>query len=251
MRASFLGCPIDILTMAETAEQAAIAMRSGRRLQHVALNVAKFVNMRKDPCLRDDVASSDLVGIDGMGIVVAARLLGLPVKERVTGVDLFKEVIRICAMEHFRPFLLGATPQVLQKAACAIKAEYPTIEFAGLRDGYFSREEEKEVVDQIIQSRADCLFIAMPTPRKERLLARYRDSLGVPFIMGVGGTFDVVAGHVKRAPKIMQLWGLEWLYRVYQEPGRMWWRYTRTNTLFAIILIRAFLDRAMTKARPI
>jgi N-acetylglucosaminyldiphosphoundecaprenol N-acetyl-beta-D-mannosaminyltransferase len=243
MRADFLGCPIDILTMKETVEQAAAAMRGGQRVQHVALNVAKFVNMRQDPILRADVAGSDLVGIDGMGIVFAARWLGLPVPERVAGIDLFKELMRVCAEEKFKPFLLGATAQVLKKAAAAIEAEFPSIAFAGLRDGYFRPEQEIEVVEEIMQSRAHCLFIGMPTPRKERFLARYRGSLGVPFVMGVGGTFDVFAGHVSRAPKLMQSMGMEWLYRVYQEPGRMWWRYARTNTLFAVILMRAFVNR--------
>jgi N-acetylglucosaminyldiphosphoundecaprenol N-acetyl-beta-D-mannosaminyltransferase len=226
-------------------------MRGGRRLQHVALNVAKFVNMRRDPILRADVAGSDLVGIDGMGIVLAARWFGLPVRERVAGIDLFKELMRVCAEEKFRPFLLGATPQVLRKAASAIEAEFPPIVFAGLRDGYFRPEQESEVVEEIVQSGAHCLFIGMPTPRKERFLARYRATLGVPFIMGVGGTFDVVAGHVSRAPRVMQSMGMEWLYRVYQEPGRMWWRYTRTNTLFAVILMSAFINRLKPKVSPL
>lgn len=239
MRVDFLNCPIDMLTMQETIERAATAMRTRVRLQHVALNVAKFVNMQTDPVLREDVAGSDLVGIDGMGIVLAARWLGLPVPERVAGIDLFKEILAVCAKEGFRPFLLGATPQVLQKAVSAIKAQHPSLEFAGFRDGYFSSEQEEEVVRQIIDSKADCLFIGMPTPRKERFLSRYRDRLGVPFIMGVGGSFDVVAGHVRRAPVLMQSMGLEWLYRIYQEPRRMWWRYARTNALFAMILIKA------------
>jgi N-acetylglucosaminyldiphosphoundecaprenol N-acetyl-beta-D-mannosaminyltransferase len=247
MRAEFLNCPIDMLTMAETVEKAATSMRTRVRLQHVALNVAKFVNMRTNPILRDDVAGSDLVGIDGMGIVIAARWFGLPVPQRVAGIDLFREVLGVCAREGFRPFLLGATPEVLDKAASAIKTEYPSLQFAGLRDGYFKPEQEDEVVEQIVASKADCLFIGMPTPRKERFLARYRDRLGVPFIMGVGGSFDVVAGHVSRAPRLLQSWGMEWLYRVYQEPGRMWWRYAKTNTLFAIILIRAFLSNRRKK----
>jgi N-acetylglucosaminyldiphosphoundecaprenol N-acetyl-beta-D-mannosaminyltransferase len=243
MRADFLNCPIDMLTMQDTVERAANAMRTRVRLQHVALNVAKFVNMQTDPVLREDVAGSDLVGIDGMGIVLAARWLGLPVPERVAGIDLFKEVLAVCAKEGFRPFLLGATPQVLEKAVSAIKAQHPSLEFAGSRDGYFSADQEEEVVQHIINSKADCLFIGMPTPRKERFLSRHRDRLGVPFIMGVGGSFDVIAGHVSRAPKVMQSTGFEWLFRVYQEPRRMWWRYARTNALFAIILIGALAGR--------
>ena len=243
MRTELLGCPVDVLTMAETVERAKSAMSCGKRLQHVALNVAKFVNLRSDPVLRSDVMGSDIVGIDGMGIVLALRWFGVPVKERVAGIDLFQEILAVCAREGFRPFLLGATPEVLHRAADSIVAKFPTIHLAGLRDGYFGPDEEAQVVELITKSKADCLFIAMPTPRKERFLATYRDRLGVPFIMGVGGSFDVIAGHVRRAPPIMQSMGLEWLYRVYQEPGRMWWRYARTNTLFAGILIRGFVQQ--------
>jgi len=243
MRADLLGCSVDVLTMAETVERARVAMRDRGRLQHVALNVAKFVNMRSDRILRSDVMGGDVIGIDGMGIVLALRLFRVPVKERVAGIDLCWEVLTVCARDGFRPFLLGATPDVLHRAADAIVAHFPSIQFAGLRDGYFRPAQEREVVEQITNSKADCLFIAMPTPRKERFLAAYRDRLDVPFIMGVGGSLDVIAGHVRRAPPIMQSMGLEWLYRVYQEPRRMWWRYVKTNTLFAGILIRGILNQ--------
>lgn len=243
MRVDLLGCYVDILTMAETIERAKVAMRDRRRVHHVALNVAKFVNMRSDGVLRADVMGSDLIGVDGMGILWALRLFGVPATERVTGIDLFWEILNVCDKDGFRPFLLGATPSVLQRAADVIAAKFPSIQLAGLRDGYFRPEEEGEVVEQIIKSKADGLFIAMPTPRKERFLAAYRDHLGVPFIMGIGGSLDVIAGHVPRAPRKMQSMGLEWLYRVYQEPRRMWWRYVKTNTLFAGILIRGMLNQ--------
>jgi len=207
------------------------------------------VNMRSDPVLKADVMGSDLVGIDGMGIVLAARWFGIPVKERVAGIDLFMELLAVCAAEHFRPFFLGATPHVLRSAIDKACARFPSLQLSGARDGYFRSEEESEVVQQIIRSRADCLFIGMPTPRKERFLAAYRDRLGVPFIMGVGGSFDVLANHVSRAPASIQSAGLEWLYRVYQEPRRMWWRYVHTNTLFAGILILAFLRARLPHLR--
>lgn len=249
MRVNLLGCSVDILTMAETVERAKLAMRERERVQHVALNVAKFVNMRSDSALRADVMGSDVIGIDGMGILLALRLFGVPVTERVAGIDLCWEVLKVCASDGFRPFLLGATPAVLARASDVMAATFPSLQIAGLRDGYFRPEEEGEVVEQIINSKADCLFIAMPTPRKERFLAAYRDRLGVPFIMGVGGSLDVIAGQVRRAPLIMQSMGLEWLYRVYQEPRRMWWRYAKTNTLFAAILLRAMLDQYRGDAR--
>ena len=125
MRASFLGCPIDILSMAETVEVACAAMRTRQRVQHVALNVAKFVNMRFDSVLAADVASSDIVGVDGMGIVWAARALGLPVNARVTGVDLLNELLVACESEGFRPYFLGATPAVLQRAVAMRSRKVP------------------------------------------------------------------------------------------------------------------------------
>lgn len=229
--------------MAETVECARVAMREQKRVQHVALNVAKFVNMRTDGILRADVMGSDVIGIDGMGILLALRLFGVPVSERVPGIDLCWEVLKVCAGEGYRPFFLGATPAVLNRAASVIATTFPSIKIAGLRDGYFCPEEEADVVQQIIRSKADCLFVAMPSPRKERFLADHRDRLGVPFIMGIGGSLDVIAGHVRRAPPIMQSMGFEWFYRIYQEPRRMWWRYAKTNTIFAGILIRAMLDQ--------
>jgi N-acetylglucosaminyldiphosphoundecaprenol N-acetyl-beta-D-mannosaminyltransferase len=186
MRAELMGCPVDILTMAETIDLARTAMRKRVRMQHVALNVAKLVNMRFDPVLSSDVAGSDVVGIDGMGIVFGARLLGIQVPERVAGIDLFLNLMSVCAAEGFRPFFLGGADRVVRKAAAEIAARHPALSFAGVRDGYFTTQQEPEVVGAILSSGADCLFIGMPTPRKERFLAAYRDSLGVPFIMGVG-----------------------------------------------------------------
>src|SRR5882757_1825411 len=116
MRQYFLGCPIDILTMAETVNLAREAMLRRQRLQHVALNVAKLVNMRRNDVLAADVAGSDLITMDGMGIVWGAKLLGLPAQERVTGIDLFTELLTVCAREGFRPYLLGATPSTLHLA---------------------------------------------------------------------------------------------------------------------------------------
>jgi len=248
MRTEFLGCPIDVLSMAETVELARQAIRGRRRLQHVALNVAKLVNMRRDPVLAADVLSSDLVGVDGMGIVWAARCLGVPIKERVAGIDLFNALLAVCAAEGYRPYFLGATSDVLEKSVQQTIKRHPSIRFAGFRNGYFTPEQEIEVVDEIRRSGADCLFIGMPTPRKERFLAAHRDELNVPFIMGVGGSLDVLAGHVRRAPAIMQSLGLEWLYRVYQEPRRMWWRYAKTNTLFAGIMLRSIVQHGWPRS---
>jgi N-acetylglucosaminyldiphosphoundecaprenol N-acetyl-beta-D-mannosaminyltransferase len=247
----FLGCPINILTMDETVELARRSMRARTRLQHVALNVAKLVNARSDRVLAADVSSSDVVSIDGMGIVWGARLLGLPVKERVAGVDLLARLLAVCAEDGFRPYFLGSTGELLQLAVAQAHTRHPGLRFAGFRDGYFKPDQEADVVREIRDSGADCLFIGMPTPRKERFLAAHRDELNVPFIMGVGGAFDVLSGRIQRAPLRMQALGLEWLYRIYQEPGRMWWRYARTNVLFAAILGRELVRNLLRPAPPL
>lgn len=249
MRQDLLGLPIDCLTFQETLDRAVAAMRTRRLTQHVAINAAKLVKARHDPELRRDIAESDIVGIDGMGIVWAARALGIRVPERVAGVDLMLALLRACAGQGFRPYLLGARQPVLDRAVAQAKHRWPGLEMAGFRDGYFKPAEERGVVTAIRDSRADCLFIGMPTPRKERFLAAHREALGVPFIMGVGGGIDVLAGHVRRAPALMQKSGLEWLYRIYQEPGRMWWRYASTNAVFAGLVARAMAARAVSARR--
>lgn len=222
---------------------------NGQRCQHVALNVAKLVNARTDAELDRDVRASDIVGVDGMGIVYALRLLGHRVSQRVAGADLFESLIAECAARGLRPYLLGATPEVLASARLKLAERYPNLVLAGSHHGYFRPEQEKSVCDLIRASGAHCLFIAMPTPRKERFMARHRDSLGVPFVMGVGGTLDVVAGHVKRAPALVQSLGLEWAYRMMQEPRRLATRYLRTNLIFAVLLARELLVQLTTGAR--
>jgi N-acetylglucosaminyldiphosphoundecaprenol N-acetyl-beta-D-mannosaminyltransferase len=224
-------------------------MRSRGRLQHVAINVAKIVKARSDPELRQDIVASDLVGIDGMGVVLGLRLAGYDVPERVAGIDVMMAVLARCAKEGYQPFFFGATEAVVEAAAEAARRKFPGLNMAGVRSGYFTAEEEPAIIDSIRDSGADCLFIGLPTPRKERLLAKYRDYLGVPFVMGVGGSFDVLAGQVSRAPLWVQRWGLEWAYRVYQEPGRLWWRYVSTNLAYAGLMV-GVLFRRLTGGRP-
>jgi N-acetylglucosaminyldiphosphoundecaprenol N-acetyl-beta-D-mannosaminyltransferase len=248
-RVNFIGVGIDVLTMDQTLDRVREAIRSRKRLHHVAMNVAKFVMLRKNDELRADIARSDLVGVDGMGVVFAARLMGIKISERVAGVDLMQEVIALCAREGYRPYFLGARQDVLQRAISNIRRQYPSLDIAGAQHGYYSKQDEAHVVEAIRDSSADCLFLAMPTPTKERFLAAHRDRLNTPFIMGVGGSVDVIANYVKRAPPWMQRYGLEWLFRLKQEPRRMWKRYLMTNSAFFMILVTALLrgHRPLTK----
>lgn len=206
-------------------------------IQHVVVNVAKLVNMQFDNELKRSVQNCDIINIDGMGVVWGARFCGFNVPERVAGVDLFHNLLNMSATEGFPVFLLGATDDIVSKTASKVKEQNPDLIIAGYHHGYFWDNEEA-VVEKIRQSGAKLLFVAITSPKKENFINKWQDKLGVNFVMGVGGTFDVVAGKVKRAPQWMQEYGLEWLFRVIQEPRRMWKRYLITNSKFAWLLIK-------------
>jgi N-acetylglucosaminyldiphosphoundecaprenol N-acetyl-beta-D-mannosaminyltransferase len=236
----FLGVPLHALTMEQTLALAAEAMRSERALHHCVVNVAKLVGMGTDPDLRRDVSEADVINIDGVGVVWGVRLFGLCVPERVAGADVMERLFALCASQGFKPYLLGAEPGVLDAVLTRLHREYPALEIAGAQHGYFKPETETEVVAAINASGADCLFVAMPTPHKERFLHRYRQALKPAFVMGVGGSFDVYGGKVARAPRWLQAMGLEWAYRLAQEPRRLWRRYSRTNLAYAKLLWAAW-----------
>lgn len=239
-RIEVLGCPLDIAGTDETVEVIRAAVAAGHFTQHAVVNVAKLVNMRRDDQLRDSVHSCDIINIDGMGVVLAARLLGHAVPERVAGVDLFHALLAMSARARFSVFLLGAEQTIVATATAKLKTLYPGLKIVGYHHGYFW-DDEAAVVDEIRRSGAQLLFVAIASPQKESFINRWRDRLGVTFVMGVGGTFDVVAEKVKRAPLWMQKSGLEWLYRVIQEPRRMWKRYLVTNPRFAWLLLKAIV----------
>lgn len=241
-RITVLDCPMDVASMEDTVETIRSAIIKGKFTQHVVVNVAKLVNMRVDPQLKESVHSCDIINIDGMGVVLGARFLGHSVPERVAGVDLFHELLKMSESNGLSVFLLGAEDEVVSKASSNVRALYPGLKIAGYHHGYFWDDEEA-LVNKVRSSGAQLLFVAITSPKKENFINRWQDQLGVDFVMGVGGTFDVVAGKVKRAPKWMQQYGLEWLYRVIQEPGRMWKRYLTTNLKFASLLVKAKLKQ--------
>jgi N-acetylglucosaminyldiphosphoundecaprenol N-acetyl-beta-D-mannosaminyltransferase len=236
-RIEFLGAPMDSLSMIDSVAHIEDKLIKGEFLQHVVVNVAKLVHMQTDNVLADSVKACDMINIDGMGVVLGARFCGHQVKERIAGVDLFHELLDMSAKRDFPVFLLGAKEDVVSKTADKVQSLYPQLTLAGFHHGYFWDDEEA-IVQMIKDSGAKLLFVAITSPKKENFINKWQDKLGVDFVMGVGGTFDVVAGKVKRAPVWMQNYGLEWLYRVIQEPGRMWKRYLVTNSKFAGLLVK-------------
>lgn len=236
-----MGSPMDSATMAESVELIKQRILANEFTQHVVVNVAKIVNMREDKTLAESVTDCDIINIDGMGVVWGARFLGHDVPERVAGVDLFHNLNAMAEKEKLSVFYLGAKQEVVEETARRMKETHPNLDIAGTHHGYFWDDEES-VVNQIKESGAKLLFVAITSPKKENFINKWQDKLGVNFVMGVGGTFDVVAGKVNRAPKWMQNSGLEWLYRVLQEPGRMWKRYLVTNSKFAWLLLKEKLS---------
>ena len=235
-----LGVPIDALTMGEVLDRVDKTIVGRGRLQIGVVNAAKLVNMRSDETLRSDVLSCDLILADGIPVVWASRLLGRPLPERLAGIDLMLAMLHRGNKHGYRVYCLGASEDVLVRAVNRIIADHPHVEVVGRHHGYFSLEDEPGIVAAIIEAQPDILLVAMSSPKKERFLARWSDQIAVPICHGVGGSFDVLAGKVRRAPPSLQRLGCEWLYRVYQEPRRLWRRYLITNTLFCALVIREF-----------
>ena len=244
------GVPVAAITMDKTLGLVEEAVATRRPLQIGVVNAAKLVNIQRDTELRADVLSSDLVLADGMAVVWASRLLGRGLPERVTGIDLMMGMLTRANAAGYRVYCLGATPEVLGGVLGRIKREYPGIAIAGSHHGYFKETEEGAVAAHIEAARPDILLIAMTSPRKERFLSRWSRQLAVPVCHGVGGSFDVFAGYVQRAPERWQRMGLEWLYRIKQEPRRLWKRYFTTNSAFVAMVAGALLRQQLARLRP-
>jgi N-acetylglucosaminyldiphosphoundecaprenol N-acetyl-beta-D-mannosaminyltransferase len=242
-RVEILDCPVDAVTMDEAVARCERAIRRGDYMQHMSVNAVKFVAMDGDPTMRKLVRDCELITADGQSVVWAARLLGARLPERVAGIDLMTRLLEAADAKGYRVFVLGARRNVLDTALARLRERYPNLKIAGSRDGYFADREAQEVCAEIRASRADILFVAMSSPRKEYFLGQGGEALGVSFAMGVGGAIDVIAGVARRAPRRLQRAGLEWAYRLLQEPRRLAGRYARVNSRFAWIVLRALITR--------
>ncbi|MGD0897235.1 MAG: WecB/TagA/CpsF family glycosyltransferase [Thermoguttaceae bacterium] len=250
-RIRLMGCPFDAITQGQALEKCfrwREQPRTSRLL--ITVNVGILMMMRKDPQLKEACLGAELVVADGLPVVWASRLLGVPLPGRVSGVDLMQRLLVDGGARHLRVYLLGATEEVVTTLVRDIEQNYAGVRVVGYRNGFFSPDDYPDVVQDIRQNRADVLFVGMPTPFKEVWCHRYREELGTPAIIGVGGSFDVLAGFVRRAPRWMQNCGMEWFWRVLMEPRRMWKRYLTTNSLFLLLLGRMLLDRWLADPIP-
>jgi len=237
----FLDFPLHAYTLEETVELILTHLRQKQIVNHMVLNAAKLVYAQKDPCLREAIFKSHIINADGQSIVWGAALLGKRLPERVAGIDLFFRLLREFETNKVPVYFLGARDEVLKKIIDRVSHDYQKLPIAGYRNGYFSPEEEGHICEVINRSKAQALFLGISSPKKEIFLLNNSFRLTPYFRMGVGGSFDILAGDTRRAPKWIQKAGFEWLYRIYQEPGRMWKRYAVTNTLYIYHLITAVL----------
>ena len=225
--------------MNETLNIVHKAINDNKQIHHVVVNAGKIVLMQNDLELRKSVNESDIINADGQAVVWASKILGKPLKERVSGIDLMEQLVATSQDKKHKIFFFGAKEEVVKKVVDLYSKKYSKDIIAGYRNGYFKKEDEIQIAQEISKSNANILFVAISSPTKEIFLYQNRELLkNINFIMGVGGSFDVVSGLVKRAPIWMQKAGLEWFYRFAQEPKRMWKRYLIGNSKFIWLVFK-------------
>lgn len=235
-RVELLGCTFDRVTM-RSAVDSCLQWCLGPRASHtvVTVNAAHVCMIRSDLQLREACRRGDLIVPDGVPLVWTSRLAGVPLPERVAGIDLMGELLQMASEHRLSAYFLGARKEVVGELVRRCADDYPGLEVAGARDGYFGPGEHQGIVADIRSRAPHLLFVGMPSPFKETWCELHREALDVPVIMGVGGSFDVLAGHVRRAPRLLQSFGLEWSWRLAMEPRKMWKRYLVTNSQYLLL----------------
>lgn len=242
-RVKFLNTYVDALSMEETLEKIQEYIDNKTCVQHVVINAGKVNLMQDNEELTKIINDCPLINADGQSIVWGSKILGNSLPERVAGIDIFTELVKISAEKGYKPYFFGAREEVVKQVVRKFKEQYPTLQVAGYRNGYFNKEESKSIAEEIYKSGADILFVAFSSPMKEFWIKEHMEIMKVPFAMGVGGSFDVIAGKTTRAPKWMQKHGLEWFHRFIQEPRRMFKRYIIGNIKFLCLLIKYKINR--------
>lgn len=240
LRQPVLNASFDALSEAECVAEVRQALHTGRRSWLCTVNVAILMMMRRNAELSSFVRRAGWVVADGQPVVTLSRWIGNQLPERVTGVDLMERLCAVAAQDGFAVFLLGSTPEHVEAAAQSLRGRYPGL-VVHTADGYFPLEEGGRRARQVAQSGAQLLFVGMGVPRQEIFIDRYFEELGATVVVGVGGSFDVIAGLRSRAPRWAQKHHLEWAFRLAQEPRRLWRRYLVTNTQFAALCARELL----------
>jgi N-acetylglucosaminyldiphosphoundecaprenol N-acetyl-beta-D-mannosaminyltransferase len=233
-----LGVNIDTLSMKESIEKILRFLNEDRAHSVYTPNSEIIMEALRDPHFREILNRGDMVTADGAGVVLAARILGLPLPQKVSGIDLVRELLPVAAKNGIPFYLLGGRPGVAQDAAKNLMQAYPGLDIRGYSHGYFTPDKEKELIEEINRSGANIVIVAMGAPRQEKWIHKNLSVLKPRVCMGAGGTLDVFAGRTKLAPECIRRWGLEWLYRLCKEP----WRYKRMLSL-PLFIFRVIAER--------
>jgi N-acetylglucosaminyldiphosphoundecaprenol N-acetyl-beta-D-mannosaminyltransferase len=220
-RVEVLGVPVDCITETEAVNCAESAMLGQRPCSILAVNPEKVLRAQREPALLEALRSAGLLIPDGIGVVLAAHLLHLGHMSRVPGSELMPAICEQASKEERAIFLFGASPEVNEEVGRILPERYPGLRIAGRQHGYVKEDDMPVVIEAINSSRADILFVALGSPKQEYWVHRYLPHLKVKVCQGVGGTFDVIAGRVKRAPLLFRLMHLEWFYRLLSQPSRI------------------------------
>ncbi len=249
-RAELLGLTYDRIGMDEAVARC-VEWCAGPRVSHTVItaNASIICLMRRDAELARACVAGDLILADGMSVVWAGGWAGVKFPERVAGVDLLGRLLAAGGERKLSVYVLGAKPEVVKRLAELCAERYPGLTVAGYRDGYFKPADHEAIAEDIRAKAPDMLFVGMPSPFKEVWCEKYRARLEVPVIMGVGGSFDVHAGFIQRAPRLFQRLGLEWSWRLLMEPRKMWKRYLTTNTEFLWLALREAFARRLRPGR--
>lgn len=240
-QAQILGFPIDNLSLDEAVDQ--IVQPRRNPLQVSFLNVDCINKAVRSRSYREVLTSSGLRLADGIGLRIAGRILKSEIRQNVNGTDMFPRLCERMEGDGLSLYLLGARPGVAEAVRDWACARFPRLRIAGVHHGYWSPEEEPSVVHAVRNSGADVALVAMGAPAQEDFIRRYLKDLGVRAALGVGGLFDFYSGRIPRAPQYLREIGLEWVYRLYQEPGRMWRRYLIGNVVFLTRVLIALRKR--------
>lgn len=219
-RVKILGVPMDLIDSRQAMAVFEEKFPEPGLTMIVTPNPEIVLAANKDESLKTLISGADIILPDGVGLLYASKIIGHPLKERVTGIDFLMDILEYLEKNGKSVFFFGSKPGVARDAAQNLQKKYPALKVAGTRNGYFKPEEEEEIVREINESGADFLCVALGAPKQEQFIEKYRKELHCGGAIGVGGSLDVFSGNLKRAPEFYRNHGLEWLYRLIQEPSR-------------------------------
>ena len=237
-RITILGTTIDVLNIKNTIDLVDEYIKEKVPLHLMGVNADKINAIKTNKRLAQIVNSCGIITADGASVIFASRFLKKPLPERIAGIDLMQKLIELCEKKEYSIYLLGAKQSVVDKTADVLMTAYPSLNIVGIHNGYFKEVDWAVISTKLKEKHPDIVFVGITSPIKEYLIEYLQNDGNNSVFMGVGGSFDVISGHIPRAPKWMQDNGLEWLFRVLQEPRRLFKRYFVGNALFIKDVIR-------------